>query len=307
MNRPFSFILMETAALLVGAGVSWGAVLPVPNASFESPTVFYATPDFDSWQKTPKPEWYVEEGGFYWSYHLGAFKNTAVSSANHIDNCDGNQALWLFAVPEVTLFQDHDSMDWDDPAPTQAFDARFEVGKSYRLTVGVIGTGGGMLEGVTLELSLYYREAGSNRVPVAVTSLTNTPSVFSNNTHFVDCVVDVPVVKADDPWAGEHIGIQFRSTVSPALQGGYWDLDNVRLASNLPPVIASPMLANNQFQFTLRSEPGLVFEIFATTNFALPPSEWTRLSTLTNITGTVPFVDTSADSIRRFYQARQVP
>jgi hypothetical protein len=307
MNKPFNSILTGIATLLAWAGPGRAAVIPVPNASFESPTTFYATPDFDSWQKTPKPDWYVEEGGFYWSYHLGVFKNTVASSTNHIDNCDGNQALWLFAVPEVTLFQDYDSVDWNDASPTHAFDARYEVGKSYRLTVAVIGTGGGMLEGATLELSLYYRDAASNRTPVAVTSLTNTPSVFSNNTHFIDCVVDVPVVTADDAWADQNIGIQFRSTVSPELQGGYWDLDHARLVSNRPPVIASPTLANNQFRFTLRSEPGLVFEIFATTNFALPPSVWTSLGTLTNVTGTIPFIDTSANSDRRFYQARQLP
>ena len=307
MNRPFRFILVAAAALLTGAGTGVAGVIPVPNASFESPTTFYAPPDFDAWQKTPKPDWYVEEGGFYWSYHLGAFKNPLPSSANHIDNCHGNQALWLFAVPEGTLFQDYDSMDWNDPSPTHAFDARYEVGKSYRLTVGVIGTGGGMVEGVTLELSLYYRDAASNRVPVAVTSLTNTPSVFSNNTHFVDCIVDVPVVKAADPWAGQHIGIQFRSTVSPELQGGYWDLDNVRLVATLAPAMTSPTLTSNQFQFTLHSEPGLVFEILATANFALPPSEWSSLGILTNVTGTIPFVDTSAVSTRRFYQARQLP
>ena len=53
------------------------------------------------------------------------------------------------------------------------------------------------------------------------------------------------------------------STVATNLQGGYWDLDNVRLASILEPVLLDPVCTNGQFQFTLRSEPGLRFEILS--------------------------------------------
>jgi hypothetical protein len=72
-------------------------------------------------------------------YYTGIFKNSPTNSSDHIDNCDGDQAIWLFAVPEVALFQDNNSVDWDDPAPTHAFDAKFEIGKSYQLTVGLLG------------------------------------------------------------------------------------------------------------------------------------------------------------------------
>lgn len=284
------------------------ATISVPNASFESPNVPFPSPNFNSWQKTPKPDWYDDGGGsFSWTQLIGVFKNTAPGSSNYIDNCHGLQALWLFAVPEVCLFQDYDSMDWNDVVPSREFNAEYELGKSYRLTVGVIGTGGNMQQGATIDLSLFYRDASSNRIAVATTTLTNTYDVFSNNTHFVDCYVNVPAVRVGDAWAGKKIGIQLLSTVSTNLQGGYWDLDNVRLVSTLAPQIASPARTNGQFQFTLQSEPGITFQILASTNLILPSSNWTSLGFVTNVSGTIPFVDTSSNFPQRFYQARQLP
>jgi hypothetical protein len=296
------------AGCVAGAGLCGplrAESIAVPNASFESPQTGYVNINIDSWQKSPKPDWYVESGGYLWTQLTGLFKNTATNSPDHIDNCDGNQAIWLFAVPEVALFQDYDSVDWNDPSPTHDFDAVFEAGKSYRLAVGVIGGGGGMLPEVTLELSLYYRDAASNRVAVAATVVTNLPTVFSNTTHLLDFTVHVPTVQPGDAWAGRHIGVQFLSTVSTNLQGGYWDMDNVRLTSL--PSLTNPVHTNGQFQFELLSEPGLVFEILASTNVALPLSNWFNLGALTNATGTVPFVDTTPDFNQRFYRARQLP
>ncbi len=277
----------------------------VPNASFESPVTPFVNIDFDSWQKSPKPDWYNESGGFRWSQLVGSFRNTAPGSADHIDNCDGQQAIWLFAVPEVALFQDYDSVDWDDPAPSREFNATFEIGKSYHLTVGVIGTSGGMQQGATLALKLYYRDAASNRVAVATTILTNTPQVFSNNTHFVDCEVNAPVVQAGAPWAGQHLGIEFVSTVSSNRQGGYWDLDNVRLIAG--PVLLRPQITNGQFQFTLRGQPGARFEILASDAGAAPMLNWTHLQTITNVTGQAAVSDPTWRPGGRYYRARQLP
>jgi hypothetical protein len=305
MNRV-SPAIVAVCALLTATVTTSRASIIVPNASFEGPVALFPTPSINSWQKTPKPAWYDESGGFLWSQLTGTFKNPpATSTNNHIDNCDGLQAIWLFAVPEVCLFQDYDSMDWNDPAPTHDFDVTYEPGKSYHLTVGVIGTGGGMSPEATLELSLYYRDASSNRVPVAITSLTNTPAVFSNNTHFVDCHVNVPTVQPGDVWAGKKIGIQFLSTVTPESQGGYWDLDNVRLVAG--PVLQFPMITNSQHQFTLLGQPGARFEILTGTNAASPVSNWTSLGIVTNQLGTLPFTDTNTAVPQRYYQARQLP
>lgn len=306
MFKPLLVIAAGIAFALLEFRASAGPI-PVPNASFESPTISFVSVNIDSWQKADKPDWYAEGGGFLWTQLMGLFKNTAVTSPDHVDNCDGNQAIWLFAVPEVALFQDYDSTDWKSPAPTHDFNAAFEPGKSYQLIVGVIGTGGGMLQSATLELSLYYRDANSNKVTVAATSITNTPSIFSNNTHLVDCQVSVPTVQPTDAWAGQHIGIQMLSTVDTNLQGGYWDLDNVRLSSTLEPVLLNPVQANNQIQFTLQSEPGLRIEILSATNLTLPLSDWIGLGALTNSTGTASFTAPAASTCRRFYCARRLP
>ena len=303
--------LIAVAAGAVVLGVwpedSTAALVPVPNASFESQPNTFVSINIDSWQKAPKPEWYIEDGGFLWHQLIGAFNNTPPGSSDHIENCDGSQAIWLFAVPEVALFQDYETVDWNDPAPSHAFDAVYTPGKAYQLQVGIIGTGGGMQQGVTLALSLYYRDAASNRVHVSTTMLTNVTDVFSNNTRFVDCEVNVPTVSAGDAWAGRHIGIEFTSTVSSNLQGGYWDLDNVRLWEIPAPTLAAASWSDGQFQFTLRSAPGLRFEILATTNLALPVTSWISLGEVTNLTGDISFSDPVAESRGRFYQARQLP
>jgi hypothetical protein len=309
MIHRFAPVLIAAGVLLTVNDRLWAGSISVPNASFEAPVALFPTPSIDSWQKTPTPDGYDEGGGgFLWSQLTGTFRNPPPSSpSNHIVNCDGLQAIWLFVVPEVCLFQDYDSMDWNDPVPSRAFDATFEPGKSYQLTVGVVGTGGGMQEGVTLELSLYHRDAASNRVTVAATTITNTPAVFTTNTILVDFQVNVPVVKPEDPWAGKKIGIQFLSTVSPEMEGGYWDLDNVRLVSTQAPIFLNPTRSNGEFHCNIQSEPGLRFEIFAGQDLLAAPENWTSLGIITNSTGTIPFVDSTPGFAQRYYQARQVP
>jgi hypothetical protein len=153
---------------------------------------------------------------------------------------------------------------------------------------------------------MYYRDASSNMVTVASTTLTNTSTLFPTNTHFTDFNVRVPTVNAADAWAGKYIGIQLASTVGFDLQGGYWDVDNVRLRVMRDPFLTGFGLTNNQFQFTLQSAPGR-FEILANTNLALPSSSWLSLGTVTNLTGSLAFTDTNTISGGRFYQARESP
>jgi hypothetical protein len=294
-------------AMMAHVGVVPAGPIIVPNGSFESPASPFVSLNFDSWQRTPQPAWWDENASGPWNNLTGIFKNTAPGSADHIVNCDGNQAIWLFANPEAGFFQDYDSVDWNDPEPAHAFDARFEPGNSYRLTLGVIGGGYNMLSGTPLEASLYYRDAASNKVIVAVNTIIHSAVLFNNRTQLVYFEVTTPVVRPGDAWAGRHIGIQFLSTVSPELAGGYWDIDNVRLTSLVAPAFIASAVTNGQFQFTLQSEPGVAFEILASTNLALPPLNWMSLGRLTNETGTMTFVDTAGNFDQRFYQVRQVP
>ena len=81
----------------------------------------------------------------------------------------------------------------------------------------------------------------------------------------------------------------------------------MRLTETPLPALTDPRTTNGQCGFTLQSQPGLRFEILATTNLDLPLSNWTSLGTLTNVTGAMPFTDTTTGLNRRFYQARQLP
>jgi hypothetical protein len=184
------------------------------------------------------------------------------------------------------------------------------VGKAYTLTVGMIGGGGGMVEGSTFQLSLYYLDASSNMDFVAMTTVTNTPANFPTGTHFVDFHVQVPGVQPTDPWAGKNIGIQMLATPDfndAAQWGGYWDVDNVRLIETTALSLVNPALTNGQLGFTVQSEPGVVFQILATTNLSLAATNWTRVATFTNSTGSLPYVDQSAVLGQRFYTTQPLP
>jgi hypothetical protein len=291
--------------MIACGGTLRAGTIAIPNGSFESPLTAYATPFIDSWQQVPHPDLNDQT-----TLLTGVFSNQPPADPFHIDNCDGNQAIFLFATPQTAIFQDYDSTDWMNPTPTHGFNATFDVGKSYTLTLGILGGTNlaiPMQEGTTLEVSLYYRDSTSNRVTVAATSITNNGDLFPGATHLVDFQVQVPTVTAGDPWAGQHIGVQLLSTVGFELMGGYWDLDNVRLSSTVTPALLAPAYAGSEFSFTLQSEPGLRFEVLASTNLALPMSNWTSLGTLTNVTGTTTFFDAATGLNRRFYRARQLP
>jgi hypothetical protein len=278
-----------------------------PNGSFESPATDFAGPAMAGWQKAPKPAWYDESGGHLWDQLMGQFLNPDAGGANHLDNLDGQQAAWLFALPQVAIFQDYLSLNGTNTTPTRDCNARFETGKSYVLTVGVLGGGGGMAAGATLELSFYYRDAASNRVTVAATTITNTLALFPpNQMRLTDFAVQVPTIQGGEPWAGQHLGIQIASTVGFDKQGGYWDVDNVRLRVVQDPLLQGATVASGQFRFILHSAPGQ-YEVLASTNLALPARQWTSLGTRTNFTGNIPVTDTSANLGRRFYQARPSP
>ena len=302
-SRPalvLSRLLVGIVALAAWTTPLRAATVNLPNASFESPATTFAYPQIDAWQQVPV--WYSQQ--------TGVFLNQPPSDPTHIDNCDGAQGAFLFASNQVAILQDYDSIDWSNSAPTHAFAATYDVGKSYLLTVGVIGGTNlsiPMKEGTRLVLSLYYRDSDSNVVTVAATTITNSGTLFPNATNFVDFQVPVAMVKASDPRAGRHIGVQMLSSASPDLEGGYWDLDNVRLVSAAPTTLLDSTRNNGQFACTLQSEPGLRFEMLASTNLTLPLSNWTSLGTVTNLAGSVPFTDPTTNLTRRFYRARQLP
>jgi hypothetical protein len=231
-------------AVCFGLGCTTGNAVPitVANGSFESPTTPFVTVNINFWQKGPKPSWYVEDGGFLWEQLIGGFKNTESTEPDHLFNCDGDQALWLFAVPEVELFQD--ALAPNPALPFLNFNATYEPGRFYSLSLGINGGGGNMLEGVELQIGLYYRDEGGNKILIATTKVVHSVAAFPDHQHFTDFRVHVPVVRPTDPWAGKLIGIQVLSKATQENQGGYWDLDNVRLDSGPDPLSCAPSGSN---------------------------------------------------------------
>ncbi len=251
-----------TALALLGASAALGQEIFVPNGSFERPATLFVSTLVDHWQETPRPDWFQEGGGFTWDQLTGVFHNTAPGASDHIDNCDGDQALYLFAVPAVGVFQDFDSVDWDDPAPGHAFDARFEAGKAYQLTFGIVAGGGNMLEGVSLEAALYFRNEQGQSIPVAATNVVYSKAEFPTKTHLTEIVLRTPVVASNDAWQGRQIGVRFLSTVSAELQGGYWDLDHVRLTAVGPPTLrlsVAPVAGG--LRVTWPTQPGTSYQL----------------------------------------------
>jgi hypothetical protein len=279
--------------------------IEIPNASFERPDTTFGSPDNDFWQESPTPFFWDEMVYGPWVYLAGVFENDTNGSPVHIYNIDGQQGAYLFAQPTVALFQDYDTIYGTNTTPLHDFDLTYEVGRSYHMTVGVIGNGGGMSNGVTMELSLYYRD-GTNTPTVRATTVVNSAAVFGGRTNFIDYSVHTPAVKATDPWAGKKLGIRFMSTefVHPY---GYWDLDNVRLDDIQEPAFKALIRTNNQTQFTLCSEPGAKFEILGTTNIALPVANWSSIAIVTNASGAMRFTDPATGFGQRFYRARQLP
>ena len=210
--------------------------IPVPNHSFESPRTEFAFPQVDSWQRSPKPAWFPETPEQQWIFLTGVFKNTAPTNSDHIPNIEGDQALFLFAQPEVAIFQDYSTVGGTNTAGNHEFDAQYLSERAYQLSAAVVGGGGNMKEGVLLQLSLYYRDASSNMVTIASTTITNNTSNFPNLTNLVDFHVITPLIKTNDPFYGKNIGIMIASMATFENAGGYWDVDNIRLAELAAPV-----------------------------------------------------------------------
>lgn len=215
-------------ALLAATGSLLAQSISVPNSSFESQSglgqPFGVNINIDSWQKADRPAYFPETGynGFYWVQTAGMFN--APGYLNQV----GAQAAFVLSFPQAGIFQDYNSLDWNHTSPTHDFNATYEVGKSYNLTLGLYGKS--MSENFSsLELSLYYRDGGNSMMPVSSTTVTFSSALFGTNgpLSLVDYQVNVPTVQATDAWAGQNIGIRITS-----IQGdgnGYWDMDNLRL------------------------------------------------------------------------------
>ncbi|RME94500.1 MAG: hypothetical protein D6766_05685 [Verrucomicrobia bacterium] len=255
----------------------------------------------------PKPEWYDEQQQGPWAQLTGVFQNTAPGAEDHIDNMDGEQALFLFAVPGAGVFLDANAVDWSGVPPAEPFGAVYEPFKAYELTVGLIGGGYGMLEGVPLTLQLYYLSETGEHVPVAATEVIYSQDVFpASRTHFIDFSVRTPTIWPDSPAAGRPIGIALISTVPFELAGGFWDVDNVRLREVTGPRIAHPAVIGDQFTFDVVGEPETIYRVLAAPTPDAPSGQWqTVIELTTDPEGRASFSETLAGQRGRFYRLEQ--
>ncbi|MBE7501201.1 MAG: hypothetical protein HS113_13010 [Verrucomicrobiales bacterium] len=298
-RRPGAVACFAGATAALPLGGLLAADIALANSSFELPSTPFVSTIIEGWQRSPKPAWYDESGGFLWEQLTGLFLNPPPTSADRILNCHGDQAAWLFAVPEVGLFQE---LTGTATIP----EAAYLAGRSYRLIVGILGGGGNMADGATLALSLYYRDDTGTPTALATTTVTNRPGLFGNPKQFLDYEVRTPVVQPADAWQDRPIGVRFVSTATPDLQGGYWDLDHVRLQVSSETVLRDPRLVDGHFQFDLEGAAGQTFEVLAASALTSTPASWERVGTVTNLTGRVIFSEPVAGSAPRFYSARQL-
>ena len=226
-NAPEKQAILAVAVLMAFTNLIRADAISVPNSSFENPTAPNVYPFVnvfvDSWQKAPEPAYYGpaigQPFGIPWIGTAGVFLDVN-PYVNHV----GSQAGYILGFPGVTLFQDYNS------SPSHDFNATFNVGNSYNLTVGVFGKNT-LAPGSTLVLSLYAMD-GLSKLTVGSTTITYDSALFpvTPALSLVDFSVNVPTVQAGDAWAGKQIGIQLESTSSLELAtGGNWDFDNIRL------------------------------------------------------------------------------
>jgi len=207
-GMPGGFWDIDNVRLIESAPV----LIPIENASFEAPAVdpnaFPAVPFVDGWTEID-----VDMEG---STNTGVFANTSPESWDYKTNADGNQLVFLGSQAGNAIEQD--------------LTATYEAGCDYRLTVaaGVSSRYAPSSEVPVdlLELALYYID-GTEVVDIASRTVDATGLSATWST---DVSLYLPMVQPDDAWTDANIGVAIRSLGFP---GGFWALDNVRLAQSL--------------------------------------------------------------------------
>lgn len=217
MRQTLRFFAIVFVILFIPAAVHAGSIF-VANHSFESPYIApvypYAGPIVDNWIELD-----VDTDN---SANTGVFVNVT-----GIVGTDANQLALLGGQVGNALLQD--------------LTAVYEVGKSYRMTVGVcVSEMYPPSDPNGLKLSFYYTSPSDpNRVEI-VAAVTGPPSSFTHKV-LKNYSVYLPTVRVEDVWAGKTVGIALSAT---GPMGGYWDLDNVRVMEFSVPELTGDSFIN---------------------------------------------------------------
>ncbi|MCL5280637.1 MAG: hypothetical protein M1376_12110 [Planctomycetes bacterium] len=206
-GNPGGFWDLDNVRLTESMPVS----IPVENASFESPAVdpngFGAWPFMEGWLELD-----LDAAA---SSNTGVFLNTPVGNPDCLVNADANQLAFLGSQQGNALEQD--------------LAAVYQIGCSYRLTVAVGVSArfppSPIVPVDTMEIVLYYR---ADDKPVDIVHQTVEAKGLSS-TQLHEFSVYLAMVQASDAWAGKNIGVAIRAA---GAAGGFWDLDNIRLAES---------------------------------------------------------------------------
>ncbi len=194
------------SVLFLSVSVQAGSI-PVANHSFESPLVPVAEP----YALPYAPGWIELDNDADYSANTGVFLNVT-----GIANTDANQLAFLGGELGNALLQE--------------LLTTYQVGRSYRMTVGIcVSAQYPPPDPNGLQLAFYYQEPNDPNVMDIVSATTLPPSQFTSDTLEYNSLY-LPTVEAGDAWAGKTIGIAIRA-MGP--MGGYWDLDNVRVTEYL--------------------------------------------------------------------------
>jgi len=207
-GQPGGFWDLDNVRLIESMPVS----IPIENASFEFPVVppdWLGWPFIDGWIE-------IDVAPLGDSVNTGVFPNTTEDSWDHKDNADGRQLAFLGSEQGNALQQD--------------LAATYKAGCDYRLTVAV-GVSSRFAPSSEipvdlLELVLSYRD-GTDVVDIV--SLTVDAACLSP-ARSTDVSLYLPTVQTGDAWVDMNISIILRAIGMP---GGFWTLDNVRLAQSL--------------------------------------------------------------------------
>jgi hypothetical protein len=130
-------------------------------------------------------------------------------------NADGKQLAFLGSQRGNALEQD--------------LTATYKAGCGYRLTAAVGVSArfppSGVVPVDTIEIVLYY--LNGNKAVDIVHQTVGAKGLSS--TRLQDFSVYLSVVQPADAWAGKPIGVAIRAA---GKAGGFWDLDNIRLAES---------------------------------------------------------------------------